>query len=92
LKQLFTICSALLLALPTMLLATETRIQKPNIVVFLADDMPWHYPGFNGGPVATPNLDRLAKEGTRLTRFYVHSVCSLIHPSAWTSLPRCKPA
>ena len=49
---------------------------RPNIVVLLADDMHWHHPGFNGGPVSTPNLDRLAREGTRLTQFYVHSVCS----------------
>ena len=49
---------------------------RPNIVVLLADDMHWHHPGFNGGPVSTPNLDRLAQEGTRLTEFYVHSVCS----------------
>jgi len=48
----------------------------PNILVILADDMPRHHPGFNGGPVSTPNLDRLAREGTQLTEFYVHSVCS----------------
>ena len=54
----------------------KTSARKPNIVVFLSDDMNWHYPGFNGGPVSTPNLDRLAKEGTRLNQFYVHSVCS----------------
>ena len=76
LKHRVTICSALLLALPATLLATDAQIPKPNIVVFLADDMNWHYPGFNSGPCETPNLDRLAKEGTRLTRFYVHSVCS----------------
>ena len=76
LKHRVTICSALLLALSATLRATDAGIQKPNIVVFLADDMNWHYPGFNGGPCETPNLDRLAKEGTRLTRFYVHSVCS----------------
>lgn len=56
--------------------ALKTPAKKPNIVVFLADDMPWHYPGFNGGSCETSNLDRLAKEGTRLTQFYVHSVCS----------------
>ena len=50
--------------------------RSPNIVVILADDMPRHHPGFNGGPVSTPNLDRLAREGTRLTQFYVHAVCS----------------
>ena len=50
--------------------------KKPNILVILADDMHWHHPGFNGGPAATPNLDRLAHEGVMLTQFYVHSVCS----------------
>ncbi len=76
LKHRITIYSALLLALSATLRATDARIPKPNIVVFLADDMNWNYPGFNGGQCETPNLDRLAKEGTRLTRFYVHSVCS----------------
>lgn len=38
--------------------------------------MSWHHPGFNGGTVSTPNLDRLAEQGTSLSQFYVHSVCS----------------
>ncbi|MFZ5833184.1 MAG: sulfatase-like hydrolase/transferase, partial [Planctomycetota bacterium] len=49
---------------------------RPNIVVLLADDMHWNLPGFNGGHAATPNLDRLAREGTRFRQFYVHAVCS----------------
>lgn len=49
---------------------------RPNVLVMLSDDMPRHHPGFNGGPVATPNLDRLAREGVSLTQFYVHAVCS----------------
>ena len=56
--------------------ALKTSPKKPNIVVFLVDDMNRDYPGFNGGPCETPNLDLLAKGGTRLTQFYVHSVCS----------------
>ena len=68
--------ATLLLAPLAALHAAESPPKKPNIVVFLADDMHWHYPGFNGGQCETPNLDRLAKEGTRLTQFYVHSVCS----------------
>ena len=56
--------------------ATTASASQPNIVVILADDMNWHHPGFNGGPVSTPNLDKLTREGTRLTQFYVHSVCS----------------
>ena len=67
-------------SMPLFLLLMTTAViadsKQPNIVVILADDMNRHHPGFNGGPVETPNLDRLALEGTRLTEFYVHSVCS----------------
>ena len=73
-----------LIAVPLMVLAglvvtsdiAATEPSRPNIVVLLADDMHRHHPGFNGVPVSTPNLDRLAREGTQLTQFYVHSVCS----------------
>ncbi|MHC4703009.1 MAG: sulfatase-like hydrolase/transferase, partial [Planctomycetota bacterium] len=50
---------------------------RPNIVFILSDDMGWAEPGFNGGdPELTPNIDRLAAEGLKLTQFYTHSVCS----------------
>lgn len=58
------------------LASATTTVAKPNIVVILSDDLNRHHPGFNGGPVSTPHLDRLALEGTRLTEFYVHAVCS----------------
>ena len=49
----------------------------PNILVFLADDMGWGQPGFNGGTeVATPHMDRIANEGVKLTQFYVQPVCT----------------
>ena len=51
--------------------------RKPNIVIFLSDDMGWGQLGFQGGKtIPTPNIDRIAAEGTRLTQFYVCSVCS----------------
>ena len=54
--------------------ATDTR---PNILVFLADDMGWGQAGFNGGTeVTTPGMDRIANEGVKLTQFYVHPVCT----------------
>ena len=58
--------------------AAETAIgTKPNILVFLSDDMGWSQPGFNGGTeVATPSMDRIANEGVKLTQFYVQPVCS----------------
>lgn len=48
----------------------------PNILVMIADDLGWGDVGFHKGTIPTPNLDRLAKEGVELQRFYVHPVCS----------------
>lgn len=48
--------------------------KKPNILVFLMDDVGWMDPGFNGGGEAvgnaTPNMDRLAHEGLTFTSAY----------------------
>ena len=61
---------------------TETR---PNILVFVSDDMGWGQPGFNGGTeVTTPNMDRLADEGVKLTQFYVQPVCAPTRASLFT--------
>jgi len=50
---------------------------KPNIVYFLVDDMGYADCGFNGGKdIRTPNIDKLAKEGTVLKSFYVQPLCS----------------
>ncbi|MBW2267778.1 MAG: arylsulfatase [Deltaproteobacteria bacterium] len=49
---------------------------RPNVVIFLADDMGWADVGYKGSPIETPSLDRLAREGTRLERFYATPVCS----------------
>ncbi|MBU6402302.1 MAG: sulfatase-like hydrolase/transferase [Verrucomicrobia bacterium] len=50
----------------------------PNIVFVLTDDMGYSDLNCYGGNFApTPNLDRLAKEGTRFTRFYDNApICS----------------
>ncbi len=52
--------------------------EKPNIVFIFADDWGWGDLGCHGHPyVKTPNIDRLAKEGTDFHRFTVASgVCS----------------
>lgn len=51
---------------------------RPNIVVIFVDDMGWSdLSCFDGKGVRTQNIDRLASEGIRFTRFYVNSpLCS----------------
>jgi len=47
----------------------------PNVVVILADDLGWGDVGFNGRTEwATPNLDRLAGQGTVFKRWYTAAV------------------
>ncbi len=48
----------------------------PNIVILLADDLGWADVGYRGSDIHTPNIDRLAKEGMRLERFYATPFCS----------------
>lgn len=50
----------------------QRRIANPpNFVVFLADDVGYGDLGcFGQKHIATPNLDRLAKQGLRMTEFY----------------------
>ena len=45
-------------------------------MVVIADDLGWGDVGFHQGAIPTPNLDRLAKDGVELQRFYVYPVCS----------------
>ena len=47
-----------------------------NLVVFVADDLGWGDVGYHDSEIRTPSIDRLAAEGTRLERFYVHPLCS----------------
>ena len=53
------------------------NVTKPNIIFFLIDDLGYADCGFNGGKeIRTPNLDKLAKDGTVLESHYVQPVCS----------------
>jgi len=54
------------------------QTRRPNILFFLADDLGWGDLGCYGHPnIRTPNLDRLARQGTLFTQFYVNGpVCS----------------
>ncbi len=54
--------------------------KKPNILIFLMDDVGWMDPGFNGGGIAvgneTPVMDKLANNGLILTSAYSTPSCS----------------
>ncbi len=49
--------------------------KRPNIVIFLSDDMGYSDIGCYGGEIETPNLDALAKDGLRFTQFYANNMC-----------------
>ncbi len=61
--------------------ALESRTgRKPNIVWFVVDDFGYGDPGCYGGGeligAATPNMDRFAREGLRLTSCYSQPTCT----------------
>jgi len=68
--------------------AQSTSRQKPNIVFILADDLGYGDVGVYGQKkILTPNIDQLAKEGTRFTDFYAGApVCSPSRGSILTGL------
>jgi arylsulfatase len=51
------------------------RRKRPNIVVIMSDDMGYSDLGCYGGEIETPNLDRLASQGIRFTRYYTNNMC-----------------
>ncbi|WP_369013804.1 arylsulfatase [Flavobacterium anhuiense] len=62
----------------------QTASAKPNVILILVDDMGYSDLGNYGSEIKTPNLDRLAKEGTRLREFYNNSICAPTRASLLT--------
>ncbi len=63
--------------------------ELPNFVVIFADDLGYGDLGCYGNRhIRTPNLDRMAAEGIRLTSFYSQNVCG---PSRAALLTGCYP-
>jgi len=50
--------------------------ERPNVLVIVADDLGYSDIGAYGGEIHTPNLDRLAGAGIRLTHFHSAPSCS----------------
>jgi len=69
----------ILAAIVTLVASSCFAADKPNVVLIVSDDQGYNDLGVLSDRIITPNLDRLAKEGVRLTDYYV----------AW---PACTPS
>jgi arylsulfatase A-like enzyme len=56
--------------------AVKAPAGAPNVVVVLLDDVGYGAASVFGGPIETPELDRLASGGLRYNSFHVNSLCS----------------
>ena len=64
---------------------TESSLTaRPNVIVILVDDMGFSDLGSYGGEIVTPNIDRLASHGVRLSSFYTTPKCSPTRASLLT--------
>ncbi len=68
------VCLCFLLVVGTFDSAAFAK-DSPNVVLIVADDLGYSDLGCYGGEIETPNLDRLAASGLRLTRFYNTGRC-----------------
>lgn len=72
-RDIGLIVSALVtFGLPSPAPAADTANEPPNVLLIVSDDQGYHDLGcFGSDSVKTPHLDELAREGIRLTSFYV---------------------
>lgn len=62
------------------------RCTKPNIILFLADDMGFSDLGCFGSEIPTPHIDKLAAYGLRYTQMYSNARCCPSRASLLTGL------
>ena len=56
--------------------SSASAVDKPNIIMFIIDDLGWNDTGYQGADFTTPSIDRLAQEGVRLKQYYVQPLCT----------------
>jgi arylsulfatase len=56
----------------------------PNVLLIMTDDVGFGAAGTFGGPIPTPNLDRLAKDGLLYNEFHTTAICSPTRASLLT--------
>ena len=75
-----------LLLFSFLLLLSALGADKPNIVLFLVDDLGYSDLGSYGGEMQTPHIDGLAYNGLRMTQLYNSARCCPTRASLMTGL------
>lgn len=73
-----SVCVTAVLALFLLCESTSmaAQVNRPNVLLVVADDMGWSDAGAYGGEVFTPNINRLASQGYQFLNFHVGSMCA----------------
>ena len=83
---LFLLLSLLVMACTP---SKKDKDRKPNFIIIFTDDQGYQDVGCFGSPnIKTPNLDKMAAEGMKLTSFYAQTVCG---PSRAALMTGCYP-
>jgi len=70
------VMKSLLFLLSSLAVVHSSFAATPNFVLINIDDLGYADIGPFGAKISTPNLDRMAKEGMKLTSHYAAPVCS----------------
>ncbi len=81
----FLILTLLLIGSSSNALLAQNK-KKPNIILILADDMGYSDIGCFGSEIHTPNIDKLASSGVKLSQFYNSARCCPTRASLLTGL------
>ena len=58
-----------LIGLVTVCAIANAEEKRPNVIIFLVDDLGWADISLRGAPIDTPAIDSLFSEGLTLDRF-----------------------
>ena len=58
------------------LLISNPAESRPNVLMFVIDDLGWNDVSYKGSDIDTPTIDKLSGEGIRLQQYYVNRLCS----------------
>ena len=64
--------------------APKAPAGSPNVVYIVLDDVGYSAMSTYGGPIETPNIDRIAAQGARYTQFHTTALCSPTRSSLLT--------